>query len=221
MEKETSKNRVLAAKLSIAGSIGFLVVLALLHLIKSDVDPSWETSSIYARGDLGWIMQLNFIVLAASYVALFVAVKSQIKNIYGRIGLAILLLCAVGTAIGGIFVSDPMETAQTALSTSGSLHGMGAGLALWLLPIATLLINLSLIRKNAAWANSRKPLLWTISLPFVALIVFMGIAMSAAAANGGNFGPGVNIGWIERIVAIVYVAWQVVLSKQILEKLDA
>jgi hypothetical protein len=37
---------------------------------------------------------------------------------------------AVGTVVGGIFVADPIDTPQDQLSTSGTLHGLGAGLAL-------------------------------------------------------------------------------------------
>lgn len=202
-----SRSIASAAKLSIAAYIVFLLILAALHVIKSEVDPTWETTSIYARGKNGWIMQVNFAIQAFSYAALFVAIKSDVKKLYGRIGLGLLVLAAVGALVGGIFVSDPMQTPQDELSTSGTWHGIGAGLALWFLPIAALLINLSL-RKNPAWASARKLLLYTAGLPLLGVVIFM----VAVAPSGGDYGPGVNIGWPERLVTLFYGAWLVAVA---------
>jgi hypothetical protein len=80
-----------AARLSFAGAATFVVLLAMLHLIKAELDPSWHFISEYAIGRYGWIMVLAFISLAVGYVALFVATRSQLRTIAGRTGLALLL----------------------------------------------------------------------------------------------------------------------------------
>jgi hypothetical protein len=47
-----------AAHLSFAGAATFAILLAALHFIKPELDPSWHFISEYAIGDYGWIMVL-------------------------------------------------------------------------------------------------------------------------------------------------------------------
>ena len=79
-----------AARLSFASAATFAVLLAALHLIKRELDPSWHFISEYAIGNHGWMMALAFLSLALSYVSLFVAIRSQLRTIVGRIGLALV-----------------------------------------------------------------------------------------------------------------------------------
>jgi hypothetical protein len=51
----------IAARLSFAGAATFVVLLAALHFIKPELDPSWQFISEYAIGDYGWIMLLAFL----------------------------------------------------------------------------------------------------------------------------------------------------------------
>src|SRR5918994_7237950 len=81
-----------AALLSFAGAATFVVLLAALHFIEGELDPSWHFISEYAIGEYGWIMVLAFLSLALSYVSLFVVIRSQLRTIGGRIGLAFLLV---------------------------------------------------------------------------------------------------------------------------------
>jgi hypothetical protein len=76
-----------AARLSFVAAATFVVLLAALHFIKPGLDPSWHFISEYAIGDYGWIMVLAFLSLASSYVSLFLALRSQLQTIAGRIGL--------------------------------------------------------------------------------------------------------------------------------------
>src|ERR671911_1030945 len=75
-----------AALLSFAGAATFVVLLAALHFIKPELDPSWHFISEYAIGRHGWMMVLTFLSLAVSYVSLFVANRSQLRTIGGPIG---------------------------------------------------------------------------------------------------------------------------------------
>ena len=75
-----------AARLSLATTVTFLVLLAALHLIQPESDPSWRVISEYAIGDYGWIMALAFLSLAVSCVSLFVAIRSQTRTMAARSG---------------------------------------------------------------------------------------------------------------------------------------
>ena len=106
-----------AALLSFAGAATFVVLLAALHFIKPELDPSWHFISEYAIGDYGWIMVLAFLSLALSYVSLFVAIRSQLRTIAERIGLVLLLVSALGLTIAAIFTTDPITVSEDAVTT--------------------------------------------------------------------------------------------------------
>ena len=55
-----------AALVSLAGGGLFTVLLAGLHLVKPELEPTWRFVSEYALGQAGWMMTCAFISLATS-----------------------------------------------------------------------------------------------------------------------------------------------------------
>src|ERR1700730_6638555 len=87
----TDLSRV-AACLCFAASAAFIILLAALHILRPDLDPSWRFISEYELGDFGWVMRVAFFCLALSCGSLCVAVVSQVRGVTGYLGLALLLL---------------------------------------------------------------------------------------------------------------------------------
>jgi len=205
-----------AARLSIAAVMTYQVLLVVLIFARPDLDPSWHMISEWAIGPHGWAMVLAFLVSASSYGSLFVAVRSQVRGILGKVGLTLLLICTVGTAGVGIFVTDPMPLSpERGVSTTGLLHVIFGTSALMLLPFAALCINLSLALANPAWAASRRPLLWVAGLPLAGLAASL-VHFAAVVMPLGNdaYGPGVPLGWPPRLLLLSYMVWLVVLAAQ-------
>jgi hypothetical protein len=203
-----------AAWLSIAAIITYQLILVALIFIRPDLDPSWHTLSEGAIGRYGWIMQIALLILAVSYGSLFVAIKSQVRGILGTIGLVILLICGIGAAGAGIFVTDPMPL-HYPLSTIGSLHLICGTSQMMLFPFAAFLINLSLARRNQVWATARRALLWTAGLPLLGLVGFLVHLTVFVIPLGPNaHGPGVPIGWPARFLFLVYMVWLVTIAWQ-------
>ncbi len=201
---------LMAARLSFAGAAMFVVLLAVLHLIKPELDPSWHFVSEYAIGDNGWMMVLAFLSLALSYVALFMALRRQVRTLAGRIGLALLLASAVGLTMGGVFVTDPISANHDARTVSGKLHSVGGTIGI-VIPFAAALISWSLSR-NRAWALAREPLLWSAGLAvlgFLLSVVSLGVLLSQ---SDGSFGPDVLVGWPNRLEILAYTAWPMVVA---------
>ena len=200
-----------AAWLAMAGIVTYQLLLLVLIRLRPDLDPSWHTISEWAIGPHGWIMSGAFMLSAFSYAALFVMLKSHLRNTLGRIGLGILLVCVAGAAGVGIFTTDPAPF-HYPLSTTGRLHIVFGTSQLVLLPFAALLINL-VLRKDRAWANAQRALFWTAGLP---LLGFLGFAVYTALfvvpLGPDAYGPGVNIGWPPRFAFFTYMLWVVVLA---------
>jgi hypothetical protein len=199
-----SRGSQFAARVSFATSAAFIALLGVLHVLKPEIDPSWRFISEYELGDYGWLMRLAFILLAISSVSLAVAITSQIRTVGGYLGLVLLMISAVGMALAGIFVTDPIASAGAARSSAGRLHELGAMLDL--IPFAGLLINWSLAR-NQAWSWARPILNWTAWLPLIGTVVFVASMAIMLSRSGGRLGPDVPVGWPNRIMILFHCAW--------------
>jgi hypothetical protein len=207
-----------AARLSFAAAATFVVLLAALHFIKPGLDPSWHFISEYAIGRHGWIMVLAFLALALGYVALFVAIRSQTRNIVGKIGLALLLVSALGLAIAAIFTTDPITVSKDAATTEGGLHNLGGALGI-AMPFAAALVGWRLTR-NPAWSSAKRPLLWATGLALVAFLVSFVSVGVMVSQSGGKFGPDVLVGWPNRFEIVAYSAWLMVVAWQAIRVRD-
>ena len=69
-----------AARVAFAAAAAFVVLFAVLHVIKPDLDPSWRMGSEYAIGDYGWVMRIAMFALALSCAASFAALRSEIET---------------------------------------------------------------------------------------------------------------------------------------------
>lgn len=199
MEKTTSTVArpvvsLTAARLSFLFGTAVLVLLAALHLLSPEFDPSWRMVSEYALGGYGWVLAFLFLAWALSSVTLFFALKGQIRTVGGKIGLGFLLVSALGMALAILFaMPDP-------------LHGLATLVGIPTFPIAALLVSTSLVR-NPDWSPARRPLLWTANLTWMSLVLMFAALLIGLSQSGGQFGPGVFIGWPNRLVVVAYCAW--------------
>jgi hypothetical protein len=185
-----------AARLSFLSSIASLAFLAVLHLLSPEFNPSSRMVSEYALGSHGWALFLMFMIWALSCIALFFAIKSEITNLGGKIGLGFLLLAAVGMMMGGLF------------DVNHNLHGLAAMIGIPSLPIAAVLIGVSLSR-NPSWASARRFLIGTAILTWASLIL-MNVAIFTGFSPTGEANPGAWFGWANRFLIVAYDIWLLV-----------
>lgn len=200
-----------AARVSFWAAAAFVVLLAALHIIEPEFDPSWRVISEYALGQYGWIMVAAFLSLAVSYVALFVAIKSQLRTLAGRIGLGSLLISALGLAMAAVFPTDPLTTSPEAATASGTLHTVGGTLGL-AMTIAAVLVSWQLARQPA-WFGARRSLWLAAGVAVACSVAFIVIAMIVVPSDG-KFGPDVLIGWPGRVEIVAYCVWLMVVARQ-------
>ena len=209
----------MTARLSRAAAGMFVLLLAVLHMLRPDLDPTWRFISEYAIGDHNRVMVLAFLSLAISFIALFLALRSEMKSMGGRIGLAALLISATGLIIAAIFPTDPVTTTPDAMTTSGKLHSLGGALGI-AMPFAAALITWNLAH-NPGWAQARRSVIWTAALALVTTLAFI-VAVALMVPADGVFGPEVRVAWVSRLEILAYSAWLITVSGRLarLNRLD-
>ncbi|HLZ58955.1 MAG TPA: DUF998 domain-containing protein [Ktedonosporobacter sp.] len=208
-----------AARISFAAAALFFILFAALHFLEPEFDPSWRFISEYELGQYGWLMVIAFLSLMVSSASLFVAICSQIRTIGGYIGLAFLALSTIGFLMAAIFITDPIMIGKA--TEHGSLHSTGAALG-GNIAGAALFLGWSLAR-NKAWGSIRRSLLWITAIAGVGWVAAIGMSVMIAQSHS-KFGPGLLVGWPNRVLIVAYAGWMMALAWRVLQlrtRLDA
>ena len=200
------------ARWSLATAIIALVLVAMLHFIKPEFEPSWHMVSEYAIGDNGWVMKLAFFSWAISCITLAAAIRSQISNKGGKIGIVLLFIVGISIFMAGLFVMDPPTASKEELTIHGNLHGLSAMIGIPGQMIAALLISISLSR-NPAWVSAKRSLLLSAHFTWVSLVVMFASIFFFLGKTNGEFGPDTLIGWPNRLLVLAYCVWLMTVAR--------
>ncbi len=216
LTRDTPKIEVIGARLSIAAAAAVLLLLASLHVLSPEFDPSFRMVSEYALGHYGWVLSLMFLAWGMSSWALAVALWSQVKTKAGKVGLWFLVIAGLGEAIASVFDI----THDTGHSIAGVL-GIGG------FPIAALLLSVSLGRLHA-WRGARSPLLWIANLSWISVVLLGAtlvlMTVQFVQATGGHLPQhapaqlpagvlGLD-GWADRLIVLSSCLWVFVAAGQ-------
>ncbi|WP_404431181.1 DUF998 domain-containing protein [Microbacterium lacus] len=185
----------------IAGGIT-VGLIAILHVLKPEYDPSWRMISEYSLGRHGWVMRLAFITMAIALGATCLALWPFAGA--WTIGLAVIALGALGAAF---IDADPIITPRAHATPVGRAHTVLGAVLLAGYPPAALL----------AGVGAAPALGWTLAtasvVPFAGLVWFL---IAAAPAHGQGGSPEIRIGWPDRFCVLAYLAWVVLASVGVL-----
>ena len=180
------------------------VLLVLLHFLEPQFDPNWHFVSEYALGPWGWLMSSLFLLLALACWTLVPAMWRHLPKWGGRLGLALVVLGGLALAIAAFNATDPILSAANQITDHGKIHGLMAMIGNPALATGMLVTSLALGRRSQS--SSRPLILASGILPWLCIMVmFATIGISLPAA--GSFGPGVPIGWPNRMVFFAYELW--------------
>ncbi len=217
LTSDTSKISVPAARLAIGAAVAVILLLASLHALSPEFDPSWRVISEYALGQYGWVLSLMFVAGALNAWALAYTIWSQPKTKAGKIGLGFLIAAGVGPAMASVFdIPHP-------------LHNLAGLIGVLSLPVAAMLISVSLGRTQP-WSASKKVLLWTANLTWISIVLFVATMVMLIATYtraGGDMTAGaiktlppgviaVN-GWANRFLLVTSSAWMITVAWQALK----
>ncbi len=181
-----------AAVLSLTASVTTVVCLVGLHVLSPEFDPTWRVVSEYALGRHGWALSVMFLAWATSSWGLAFAIRSHVTTRGGQIGLAFLVVAGLGQAMASVFdLTRPVP------------HNLAGALGIPTLPIAAMLISVSLGRTQP-WRSSRHAMLAIACLTWVSLALMVAAFFTLRPKPGV---PRVPIGWPNRILIVNYCTW--------------
>ena len=197
-----------AGRVAIGASAAALMLLASLHVLSPEFDPSWRMVSEYANGRYGWVLSLMFAAWGVSSWALAGAIWSEARTTLLKIGLGVLVLAGLGEAMAAAFDINHDE-----------LHSLAGALGMLGLPVAAMLISVNL-GLNSRWCLAKRTLLWTANLTWLSVVLLVvTLALLMVTFNQVEGGlptqppevlpTGVIglVGWANRLLVIVYCVW--------------
>jgi hypothetical protein len=205
------KIEVATAIVAIGMAVVTLLLLASLHFLSPEFDPSFRMVSEYAFGHYGWVLSLMFLVWGVSSWALAAALRSQVPTKAGKVGWWFLVIAGVGEAMAAVF--DVTHEAG---------HGIAGLLGVLGFPIAALLLSVSLGRLEP-WRASKKALLWLANLNWISVVLLVAtlvlMTIQMTKANGGHLPQhapkqlpsgvlGLD-GWADRLIIVTNCLWVV------------
>jgi Protein of unknown function (DUF998) len=202
---ESAARTVLFARLAVVAAVAYQLLLIALIVMRPEIDPARKPISEYAIGRLGWLAVLGFQISAAAYACLVVALRHTLRDRLGRIGMVVLSYCAVATVVVGLCVADPVTTPLTELSAVGRVHVVAGTSAFVFLPVAALMINISLSR-TVTWAGNRMLLIVIGLLPSVGFVIFVVLVATVTPSEG----------WPPRLMFLTYTAWIIAVATKYL-----
>jgi hypothetical protein len=208
-----------ATQLAIATAAATLLLLASLHVLSPELDPSWRMVSEYANGQHGWVLSLMFSAWALSSWAVVITLRSLAVTKAAKVGLVFLFLAGAGEAMASVFdIKHP-------------LHSVAAMIGIPSLPVAAMLISASLARTRE-WSGAKSVLLWAANMTwvsFVLMAVSFAIFIATYKHAGGDMSAGVAItalppgviawvGWANRLLIFCYCVWVITVAWQTLQR---
>lgn len=201
-----------AARMAATTASLVLILVALLHFIKSDLSPAGHMLSEYARPPHGWIMQCAFLAWSLSCLALSWSIRSQVTTTAGRVGLGLLYVTGIALLLGGLCVIDDPFTPPAEPTLQGSLHGLAAMIGLPGQAIAALLISYSL-KKNQQWRTAGTPLVRFAHAIWISLLLMFAATFAMFAQSGGQFIETSYLGWTNRLLLLTNCAWLIAVAR--------
>jgi Protein of unknown function (DUF998) len=123
------------AWMAAATALCYLVALAVLHVLRTDVDPATDPVSDYAVGAYGTLHVLATLAVGLGALALTAALsQTPPRSTAGLVLLGVFGLAKVVQAFFPIDVGD-------AATTSGTLHNLLGNVAFFVLPVAAVVLS--------------------------------------------------------------------------------
>jgi Protein of unknown function (DUF998) len=219
LTRDIPEIEVIGALLAIVTAAATLLLLASLHILSPEFNPSFRMVSEYALGHDGWVLSLMFLTWGMSSWALALAIWSQVNTRAGKVGWWFLVIAGLGEVMASVFdvTHDPGHSIAGVLGMCG-------------FPIAAVLLSLSLGRLPA-WHGVRSLLLCIANLSWISVVLLVAtlvlMTVQFAQVYGGHLPQhapaqlpagvlGLD-GWADRLFVLSNCLWIFVAAWQVMK----
>jgi len=173
-----------------ATGLFYLLVLAVLHVLRTDVDPSTDPVSDFAVGDYGTLEVFATLAVGVGALALTAAIYRTPRR--SMVGLVLLTVFGLAKVVQAFF---PIDVGGETTS-SGTVHDVLGNVAFFVLPVAAVLLSRSRGRIE------------------MVIAVLLAVATVAVLASD----PGGGYGIAQRIYLILSSVWVLVTAVRLAQR---
>ena len=185
------------ALLAIVGIVDYLLNVAALHIVRSDVNLVLEPVSNYAVGPYGFLLTAADIGSGLAALALIFGLYLSIAP-PGRsyLGLFLFGLYGVSELMAGIF---PIDVGGEATMV-GTIHNIVGNISFFAFPVGVILLSLGM-GKDERWQSFRRPAL------ALSIVVVLTVILTIL-----GFNIGIGFGVTQRIANVATLVWMLVVA---------
>ena len=189
-----------AAYTTLSSVVYYAVAVIILHLLRTDFDPSYRYLSEYAVGPYGALMTSTFFVLSIGSIALSVGLwRSVASKLRFVPGLLSWLTWACAVFFAGVFTGDLQGTPHT---RNGEVHEQMGMIAFPAAALGVVLISAAL-----CWEEKWNPVWRTAIVLSIVVVVSLLVFDRAGQANLG--------GLDQRIFLAATLIWMSILGRNL------
>jgi hypothetical protein len=195
-----------------------VILLAALHVLSPEFQPSWRVVSEYANGHYAWVLTLMFALWAASSWCLAFSLQPLPLTRAGTVGVWFLAIAGVGEAIASAFdINHPLHALA-------DLLGAGA------LPVAAMLVSISLVRSQPSLPGKATLLIlanltWISTIATIAGVLVLFLTFTHAGGHVPSDGKPLPVGaalpagtvtvvgYANRLYVVVACLWAIVAAR--------
>lgn len=181
------------------GAAGFILIVAVLHVVDRELDPVSGFVSEYVLGDHTWLMRLAFLSVTVALFGMTLLAHRALPASRGRTGVTVLLTVATGgTLAAGVFDTDPKDVLATTPSTSGLIHYWAFMTSVLAFLAATVVLGRLFSRTPGSQEHARPQLVFAAAMLAAFLLMF--------------FSSTEVVGLTQRVYLLAALAWLLVAS---------
>lgn len=190
-----------------AGPMLFFLVASAEGLGRNDYDWVAQPISALALGPRGWVQELNFALLAVSFLAFAAVSRTTFQRGPASLVVPLLLVVmTVGVVIAGIF---PMDATFTAPTLDGKLHGLGGFLVFPCIPLVVLFLSWR-FRDEPGW---RPYFMYTFLTGALCLTLLLFFLLFVGPPNAPPRAASEYRGLVQRTLLLPFFTWMAVVVR--------
>ncbi len=212
-----NQKRILDRVFPLIAAVGpplFFAIATVEGFLRAGYDPVAQPISALALGPRGWIQEVNFVLLAASFLSFAATLRMELRQGAASVAApAVFVVMTIGVTLAALFPMDALGAAPTPV---GRLHVLGGFLVFPWMPVALLLVARR-FRADPHWRPYFEYTLLTglFSLAVITFfLLFVGPPGSSPRVLSGF------AGLVQRLQLVPFFAWIALIARRAYRSVD-